>query len=358
LRGHGDPSAKPPPQPVEAPRFSGIPADDASWRGQAATGVHRALLPYKKWPPRRLPGPDTAPRDVIASVLREIVAVEGPMPAQLAYRIYTHAAGARRVGPEMARRFQEATRIAVQDGLLRELGENVTEPGQKTLYVPGGPSVMVRALGPRALHDVPRSEIAKLIQYLRVDGAAPAVVKRAVLDAYGLIRMTAKTSRYLDECLSYQRLAFAEATRRPPWPPQKSGRKSSGAGRPDEEIYARQRRIESLLSRLSKLIDSGCTREEARRGLSVSDSGLDALLKILQYRTNQKVAFEPIATRSAPGRATARKRACTKCGRSYAQRQGGTRALCGICYEKQQRFEKGSSVQAIPSSFESSRRRH
>jgi len=42
-----------------------------------------------------------------------------------------------------------------------------------------------------------------LIKYLGLQDAPPEEVKRAVLNAYGLIRLTARTSHYLDECLAY-----------------------------------------------------------------------------------------------------------------------------------------------------------
>jgi hypothetical protein len=45
--------------------------------------------------------------------------------------------------------------------------------------------------------------VARLIRYLDLEDATDEAVKRAVLNAYGLIRLTAKTSQYLDECLSY-----------------------------------------------------------------------------------------------------------------------------------------------------------
>jgi len=63
----------------------------------------------------------------------------------------------------------------------------------------------VRELGPRQLSEVPRSEVAKLIRYLGLEGAPDDVVKRAVLGAYGLVRLSARTSQYLDECLSYRK---------------------------------------------------------------------------------------------------------------------------------------------------------
>jgi hypothetical protein len=45
--------------------------------------------------------------------------------------------------------------------------------------------------------------VAALINELGLNGADPDVIKRAELDAYGLIRLTAKTSTYLDECVNY-----------------------------------------------------------------------------------------------------------------------------------------------------------
>jgi hypothetical protein len=164
-----------------------------------------ALLPYQAWDTRALPHPDTAPLAEVMAGLREIVAAEGPVHAQRAYRLYTLAAGGRRVGPEMWRAFHAATREALNGGSIRQFDDEIDALDEKTLYAPGKPTVIVRELGPRQLSDVPRSEVAKLIKYLGLEGAPDDVVKRAVLDAYGLVRLTARTSQYLDECLSYRK---------------------------------------------------------------------------------------------------------------------------------------------------------
>jgi hypothetical protein len=164
----------------------------------------RALLPYQAWAPRVLPHPDTAPLAEVIAGLREIVAAEGPVHAQRAYRVYTLAAGGRRVGSEIRRVFYAATREALSAGSIRQLDDEIDALDEKTLYAPGKPTVIVRELGPRQLSDVPRSEVAKLIRYLGLEGSADDVVKRAVLGAYGLVRLTARTSQYLDECLRYR----------------------------------------------------------------------------------------------------------------------------------------------------------
>ena len=206
------------PDPVPAaaeaatsPAAAAEPAGAASFEepaaapdGPAGSPTGPALLPYQAWAPRALPHPDTAPLDEVVAGLREIVAAEGPIRAQRAYRLYTHAAGGRRVGTEMRRAFHAATRQALSAGDIRQLDDEIDSLDEKTLYAPGNPTVLVRELGPRPLSDVPRSEVAKLIRYLGLDGAADDAVKRAVLGAYGLVRLTARTSQYLDECLTYR----------------------------------------------------------------------------------------------------------------------------------------------------------
>ena len=53
----------------------------------------------------------------------------------------------------------------------------------------------MRELGPRALDEVPLREVAELMRRLRAAGATE--LPRAVLDAYGLVRMTAKAEDFL-----------------------------------------------------------------------------------------------------------------------------------------------------------------
>ena len=103
----------------------------------------------------------------------------------------------------MRRTFHAATRQALRSGVLQQLDDNMLVPDEKTLHIPGKPPVMIRDIGPRQLSDIPRSEVAELIKNLDLGGSPVDVIKRAVLNAYGLIRLTARTGQYLDECLSY-----------------------------------------------------------------------------------------------------------------------------------------------------------
>jgi hypothetical protein len=65
--------------------------------------------------------------------------------------------------------------------------------------MPDHPEVRVRELGPRGLEEVPLDEIAELMRRLRAaHGVADANgLKRAVLGAYGLVRLTARADEYL-----------------------------------------------------------------------------------------------------------------------------------------------------------------
>ncbi len=141
------------------------------WEGtgrQAVAPGTQALLPYQAWTSRLLPHPDSASQRDIVAGLTEIVAAEGPVHALRAYRLYTQAAGGFRVGPEMRRTFIMATRQAVRAGAICQLDEPLADD-DKTLYIPGAPSVLVREIGPRQLTDIPRSEVGRLVKNLNLE---------------------------------------------------------------------------------------------------------------------------------------------------------------------------------------------
>jgi hypothetical protein len=53
----------------------------------------------------------------------------------------------------------------------------------------------VRELGPRTLEEVPLDEIAELMR--RLGTSDEAALKRGVLQAYGLVRLTQRADEYL-----------------------------------------------------------------------------------------------------------------------------------------------------------------
>jgi hypothetical protein len=153
---------------------------------------------------RRLTPVDIAGQRSIIEDLTEIIAVEGPMHALRAYQLYTRAAGGQRVGKEMKRYFNRAVNAALNSGDLAQVKDDLEGQINKTLYIPGSPSVRVRERGPRALTEIPRSEIATVIDGLGLRGRPEPELKRKVLNVFGLTKLTESASNYLDEGIAYK----------------------------------------------------------------------------------------------------------------------------------------------------------
>jgi hypothetical protein len=157
----------------------------------AAAGGAVALAPYAPWESHSVPDPRDAGRYAVDPVLMEIVSAEGPVLASRAYGLYNRAAGGKKLTTiaraplsGSAYRLRQAGRIELDDS-----------DGEEVLRVAGSPPVRVRELGPRALDEVPLGELAELTRRVRATGASD--LARAVLDAYGLVRMTSKAEEIL-----------------------------------------------------------------------------------------------------------------------------------------------------------------
>jgi very-short-patch-repair endonuclease len=162
------------------------------------------LKPHISWIPRPVEDPVTARPFLVGEVLSEIVAAEGPMYALRAYQLYVKAAGAHRVGRDLRFRLDRALRLAVADGGVMRSQDAIEDYAGSTLYAPGSAPVVMRQLGPRQLNDVPRSEVQMLIHELDAADLDEETRTRAVLDAYGLIRLTERAREYVTECVAYR----------------------------------------------------------------------------------------------------------------------------------------------------------
>lgn len=157
--------------------------------GRRKSGISVELEPYTAWVPHAVPDPRSAGREAIGPVLLEIIAAEGPILAERAYRLYVKASGGKAL-TSIAR-----APLSGSTFRLRNAGAIDVEEGSEVLRPVGTPEVRVRELGPRALDEVPLREVAELMRRLRAAGATE--LPRAVLDAYGLVRMTAKAEDFL-----------------------------------------------------------------------------------------------------------------------------------------------------------------
>ena len=147
------------------------------------------LEPYTAWAAHSVADPRSAGREAIGRALLEIVDAEGPILADRAYRLYVKASGGKAL-TTIARAPLSGAAFR-----LRQAGAIEFEGDGEVLRPAGSPEVRVRELGPRQLDEVPLREVAELMRRLRAAGASE--LPRAVLDAYGLVRMTTKAEEYL-----------------------------------------------------------------------------------------------------------------------------------------------------------------
>jgi protein-arginine kinase activator protein McsA len=137
----------------------------------------------------------------------------------------------------------------------------------------------------------------------------------------------------------------------------KSKSRGTVRNQPDRKTIVRQRQLDGKLNKLESLIQSGCSREQTCNILRISESELDAMLQILEQHADREGAPKKRHPNLMSTKKLTASRKCQKCGRQYTRKQGGTKVLCEICYERQQRADS-QSVRAVPTAFESNRRRH
>lgn len=214
----------PPNETVEDDGIAAIGGEGASARGYDPAAGPR---PYEAWQGGGLPDPRTAAVAQVASFLLEIVSAEGPVTADRAYRLYIRASGSSKVTQRARAPMEQALgRLKLRGQVEVDEIDNAGEV-QQVLRMTGTAAVVVRDLGERSLYEVPLNEIAELmghkrqellgragsgeqpahavagvIQQAALRRASPDRIKRAVLDTYGLIRMTQAAEQYLGAALT------------------------------------------------------------------------------------------------------------------------------------------------------------
>jgi ketosteroid isomerase-like protein len=180
-----------------------IPAGGGGAAAVPAGAVAVELEPYRAWAPRVVPDPRTAGRDALMPAVLEIVEAEGPILAGRAFGLYTRAAGGKKLTGAAKAPLTGATwRLKIAERVEIARAGATTIEHDDVLRAAGSPPVCVRELGPRTLEEVPLDEVAALMDRLRSGPARPAAaLKRAVLDVYGLTRLTARADEYLERAL-------------------------------------------------------------------------------------------------------------------------------------------------------------
>lgn len=133
--------------------------------------------------------------------ITEIVAVEGPVTISRVKRAYVLASGGRRVGSEIGRLLDRAVQSAIRRGRVHvDPAARGVAFEERTLRLTAEVPDRLRALGPRDLGQVPRSELDWLVRTVaeRVPHATPDELMRATLRQYGpLSRLAANARRIL-----------------------------------------------------------------------------------------------------------------------------------------------------------------
>ena len=202
------------------------PGRDSSPAGEAFDPTD-GPRPYAAWQGGGLPDPRAAPVSQITGHLLDIVSTEGPVTDDRAYRLYIKGAGSSKVTQRARAPMEQALgRLTLRGQVVTDELDNAGSP-QQVLRLTHTPAVVVRELGERSLYEVPLNEIAELMGHKRREllgraganehpahavadairqaalrRASPERLMRAVLDAYGLIRMTQAAEQYLGAALA------------------------------------------------------------------------------------------------------------------------------------------------------------
>jgi len=185
---------------IDAGDRAGLLALAEEWAGRSsrpAAGLTVDLDPYTEWAARPVADPRTAGAEARMPILFEIVEAEGPILARRAFGLYTRASGGKKLTTAVKAPLAGAAwRLKIQGRLEISREDATTIDDDDVLRVAGGAPVSVRELGPRTLDEVPLDEVAELMERLTAAGAND--LKRAVLDTYGLVRLTGRADEYLE----------------------------------------------------------------------------------------------------------------------------------------------------------------
>ena len=188
---------------IDAGDRAGLLALAEEWAGRPtrpSAGVTVDLEPYAEWAARSVADPRTAGAEARMPVILEIVEAEGPILARRAFGLYTRASGGKKLTTAVKAPLAGATwRLKIQGRVEIGRDDATTIDDDDVLRVAGSAPVRVRELGSRTLDEVPLDEVAELMRRLTEAGASD--LKRAVLDTYGLVRLTGRADEYLERAI-------------------------------------------------------------------------------------------------------------------------------------------------------------
>ena len=165
--------------------------------------------PFTPWKERATADVRRASQAQYMHGMTEILAAEGPMQALSLFQIYGKASGVMKLAGPVRKLCERALLAGEKAGdvvIEREDDSEVEGPEDSVCWIvrlPDTPRVIVRDLGNRGFADIPLSELAALVLEIRTQDEfmGREDIYRAVLDHYGLQKLTVLVHRRLDKVL-------------------------------------------------------------------------------------------------------------------------------------------------------------
>ena len=165
--------------------------------------------PFTPWTERTTADVRRASQAQYMHGMCEILAAEGPMQALNLFQIYGKASGVMKLAAPVRKLCERALLAGVKAGeimLEKEDDSEIESPDDSVGWIvrlPDQPRVIIRDLGNRGFADIPMSELAALVLEIRTQDEfmGREDIYRAVLDHYGLQKLTALVRRRLDKVL-------------------------------------------------------------------------------------------------------------------------------------------------------------
>ena len=141
----------------------------------------------------------------LASGLSAIVSELGPTIAEHAYREYIRRSGGASLTRFAAQAFNRACAKAVRSGELKQLNDNLRGQRMKTLFLPGKPSVLIRAETSRTLDEIPFSELWSMANLKGIEISKDRTEwQTELLAEFGLQKLTERAKLRLTSLATYK----------------------------------------------------------------------------------------------------------------------------------------------------------
>jgi very-short-patch-repair endonuclease len=188
-------------------READSPPQQSAYQANPADRRLPVLAPHRAWQPHHVPDIHSAsPWEMVMGII-DIVTGEGPVVTDRVYELYVRASGGHRVTKAVRDALDQATRTALDKGLLEQIRDNMTSCTVRTLYLPGTPPVIERRRGDRELEHIPPTEVATVARHILDNDpyTYDSELKRLLLTAFERIRLTTNASAFLDDCIAIAR---------------------------------------------------------------------------------------------------------------------------------------------------------